>query len=245
MISNLTMVQRKIWCVIIVSVILLPALINFLASFTLPIEKDVVAGEEGDWVAFFGSYLGALIGAVVTLFVVYREMKCNALNIMIHNQKIHIDELNRIFVKNISSVNFVYLGSEISLIPLDELRMVSDYVLIKLNEKHMNATQIYNTWVILFQERMSEYEKLYKDCLEQYMSDINEVTNNVRGLKSRDITAEEFSTWATKFNYKMSQHKEEYLQSLADESNKVLKYEKEKLQRMEAQQSKLIPNLKF
>lgn len=245
MISNLTMVQRKIWCVIIVSVILLPALINFLASFTLPIEKDVVAGEEGDWVAFFGSYVGALIGAVVTLFVVYREMKCNALNIMIQNQKTHIDELSRIFVKNISSVNFVYLGSEISLIPLDELRMVSDYVLIKLNEKHMNATQIYNTWVILFQERMSEYEKLYKDCLEQYMSDINEVTKNVRELKSRDITAEEFSTWATKFNYKMSQHKEEYLQSLADESNKVLKYEKEKLQRMEAQQSKLIPNLKF
>ena len=245
MILNLTMVQRKIRCVIIVSVILLPVLINFLASFTLPIEKDVVAGEEGDWVAFFGSYVGALIGAVVTLFVVYREMKCNALNIMIHNQKTHIDELSRIFVKNISSVNFVYLGSEISLIPLDELRMVSDYVLIKLNERHMNATQIYNTWVILFQERMSEYEKLYKDCLEQYMSDINEVTKNVRELKSRDITAEEFSTWATKFNYKMSQHKEEYLQSLADESNKVLKYEKEKLQRMEAQQSKLIPNLKF
>lgn len=245
MISNLTMVQRKIWCVIIVSVILLPALINFLASFTLPIEKDVVAGEEGDWVAFFGSYVGALIGAVVTLFVVYREMKCNALNIMIQNQKTHIDELSRIFVKNISSVNFVYLGSEISLIPLDELRMVSDYVLIKLNEKHMNATQIYNTWVILFQERMSEYEKLYKDCLEQYMSDINEVTKNVRELKSRDITAEEFATWATKFNYKISQHKEKYLQSLADESNKVLKYEKEKLQRMEAQQSKLIPNLKF
>lgn len=228
-----------------IGVVLLPIAINFIVHTPFPSELDIVAGDEGDWVEFLGSYVGALIGASVTLFVVYREMKCNALNIMIQNKKTNIDELRRVFEKNISSFDFVYLGSEISLIPIDELPKMSDYILIKLNEKHANAIQIYNSWVILFQGQMSEYEKLYKECLEQYISNIDEVTKNVTKLKNHVITKDEFLIWATGFNFAMAQHKKEYLQTLADASNNVLEYEIEKLQRMEAQQSRLIPNLKF
>lgn len=228
-----------------IGIVVLPIVINFIACIPSPFGTDVVAGDEGDWVGFFGTYVGALIGAAVTLFVLYREMKHNALNIMIQNQKNKIDELKRVFMESLSSFDFVYLGSEISLIPVDELPKISDYVLNKLNEKHRNATQIYNSWMILFQGQMSVYEKSYKECLEQYMSDINEVTNKVRELKGQDITKEDFLIWAKKFNNLMAKHKEEYLQPLADASNKSLESEVEKLQRMRVQQSKLIPNIKF
>jgi len=234
---------RLFW--VMIGIAVLPIIINFIARIPFPSGTDVVAGDEGDWVGFFGTYVGALIGAAVTLFVVYREMKHNALNIMIQNQKNQIDELKRGFVESLSSFDFVYLGSEISLIPVDELPNMSDYVLNKLNEKHRNATQIYNSWVILFQGQMSVYEKSYEECLKQYMSDINDVTKKVRELKEQEITKKDFLIWAKKFNNLMVKHKEVYLQPLADASNKVLESEVEKLQRMRVQQSKLIPNIKF
>lgn len=53
--------------------ILLPIAINQLARRSLP--WDIVAGNVSDWIGFYGSYIGAIIGGIVALGIVYLQSK--------------------------------------------------------------------------------------------------------------------------------------------------------------------------
>lgn len=228
---------------IVLSIVLIPVIINFISYYPICPDKDIVAGDESDWVEFFGSYASALISAFITLFVLYREIRQNALNLMIQKQSSDIEMLERELDENLKSFDFVYLGSDISMIDVGILPRISDYLVLKYNDKHQKASQRYNSWRLMHDSESTEYDKAYEDCLKQYMNDINELTTLVIEITKTKVDINDWMYRCCTFNQKMKDHKEKYFQNLADASISLIKSKVDKLDKMRNQKSKLFPKL--
>ena len=109
--------MKNMWCrriILIVSIFIIPLLcpiaLNFVLRQYTPWNIKVV-GTEIDWLNFWGTYTGAIIGASITLLAMYRESKRNALNIMINNQENYIKELKQQLENRVGGFSFLPIGN--------------------------------------------------------------------------------------------------------------------------------------
>lgn len=88
--------KTKIYFTIILIIILLPLAINILCL--IPTKFTI---GNNDWIGFWGSYLGSIIGGVITLFVLY---KSNKLTRHIQEYNINSDFKKEIFFKSYEKI---------------------------------------------------------------------------------------------------------------------------------------------
>lgn len=63
--------KNKKLIIIVIAVLIMPIIINVFMSIPTPWAK----GEVGDWISFYGSYIGALLGALVAFQVTKMQIK--------------------------------------------------------------------------------------------------------------------------------------------------------------------------
>lgn len=223
---------------IIIVCAFVPIIINWFGHYTL-CEKDIIAGDEGDWVAFWGSYGGALLGALVTLFIVWREGKINTLNLMIQRQEAYINELETELSEHISVFDFVYLG-EVALYDRNELHSLSSHYIHELNKKHKDTTMMYNKWIWLHTET-SEYNNQFENCSIEYMRLSTLLTVKLHALQSGALDIQSFHVWLTSFCKKTTDAKKSCLEPLADTAQRLIKHELQKYSDMKLELSAFMP----
>lgn len=64
--------KTKYILIIIVAFVVVPIVINYICLSTVP---SPVIGDGVTWLSFFGSYLGGVITALITLYILYKTMK--------------------------------------------------------------------------------------------------------------------------------------------------------------------------
>lgn len=231
-------------CLIIgTMMVILPIAINFISWCTLPCEKDFVAGNEGDWIGFWGSYIGALLGAGVTFYVLWCESKKNTLNIMIQDKEKQIECLRGELSRSLSSLDFCYLGS-ISLEGKQISKAVVSEYLMKLNDKHQNATSLYNSWNVSSSNGYSGYNDKYTECYKKYVNCIDKLTRLLALYRSGELESEVFLNKLQEFNTDDALvAKVNYLQPLFDASIQIIDSEVEKKKDMIKELSSWHPNL--
>ncbi len=63
----------------IVAIVIAPMLINVILCCTNPFPWNIpIAGNAGDWVGFWGNYIGTIISALIALYVLYHTITENA-----------------------------------------------------------------------------------------------------------------------------------------------------------------------
>ena len=102
--------NKKLWITLIILALIIPVILNIIIASTNPLDSINIAGTEEDWVNFWGAYIGAIIGGLITLIPMKRETDRNALNIMINNQENYIKELKSQLGNNICNLNFKPIG---------------------------------------------------------------------------------------------------------------------------------------
>ena len=61
--------QKMLWLLVFIAVvILIPILLNYIIRRPAVIE---IVGDETDWLAFHGSYIGAIVGAGISFLIMY------------------------------------------------------------------------------------------------------------------------------------------------------------------------------
>ena len=66
--------KNRWWIIIIIIFALItPVILNITIGSKNPLDSIKVVGTEVDWLGFYGSYIGALIGALITLYAMFRE----------------------------------------------------------------------------------------------------------------------------------------------------------------------------
>lgn len=86
---------KKYWMIILI-IILLPLAINLICL--IPTKYTI---DNNDWIGFWGSYLGSIIGGIITLFVLFQS---NKLTKEIQNQNISFDFEKEIFFKSYENI---------------------------------------------------------------------------------------------------------------------------------------------
>ena len=64
--------KTRDWVILLLLVIIIPVVINFI--LLLPVRIEIV-GDNRDWLAFHGSYIGAILGACATIYVLYKTIQ--------------------------------------------------------------------------------------------------------------------------------------------------------------------------
>lgn len=231
----------KILIVVLVLIVVIPIVVNLITKIPFPYDGDIVAGNEADWVAFWGTDASALLTSFVTLFVLWRESRINALNLMIQRQEVFVKELQHDLREHIDVFDFVYLGS-ISMCNDSEIYTMISLYLRELNEKHMRASQQYNSWCMIHDSNEDkEYNIAYEQCCIAYMGKINRLTMRLFSLQSGSMQLNDFRLWLNTFNKEVVQDKEMYLQPLADKSVVLMQNAKSKLNKMQENLTAWVP----
>ena len=109
--------KKAIWFVVaIVIIIAIPFVLNALIQ--LPRFTEIVGGET-DWLAFHGSYIGAIVGAGISFVIMYLTLKYYQKADNYRDKMAWLDDFRRMCVDFISAFNVSNVISIIDELPID------------------------------------------------------------------------------------------------------------------------------
>lgn len=169
------------WIILILILLLCPIVLNCVLGQYTPCNIEVI-GKEDDWLDFWGAYIGAIIGGLITLIPMKRETDRNALNIMINNQENYIKELKSQLRNNICNIKFKPIGDFDLPIKgnnqsIDKNRV--DDIIRGLNDTLDSAKNQLDSWCIIYSEeteKTENFKKAYRECIDEFENDIKEIT---------------------------------------------------------------------
>lgn len=236
--------NKKLWIILIILALVTPVILNIIIGSTNPLDSINIAGTEEDRVDFWGAYIGALIGALITLYAMFRESKNNALNIMINNQENLIKDLREQLSARISTLTFSKIGNFALYttkenLPIDKSQI--DSALKELDDYHTKATQEYNAWGTMYADDtrkiVKQFNTAYLKCITQYHNDINTISRKLYDLKNLDSHEDfkNFNEWLKGFCEDLSEHQQKFVHELFRIAKEWLQFEKDKLDNLQKQ----------
>ena len=233
--------NKKLWIILIILALITPIILNIIIGSTNPLDSIRVVGAEDDWLGFCGAYIGALVGALITLYAMFRESKNNALNIMISNQENLIKDLREQLSTRISTFTFSKIGN-FALYTTKENMSIDkaqiDIALKELDDYHSSATQEYNAWGVMYaddkREIVKQFNDAYLECITQYHNDINTISRKLYDLKNPN-SCKDFNEWLKVFCDDLSEHQQKFVKELFRIATIWLQSEKDKLENLQKQ----------
>lgn len=118
--------MKKYWWIVFIA-LTIPIALNFALRIRFPLS---VIGDEELWLTFWGSYGGAVVGSIITLFVLYKTLSQNEKNnTATKDQQIRIikaqfrqkwlDDLTPILIRNNSYIKIIELNIAVTYIVTD------------------------------------------------------------------------------------------------------------------------------
>ena len=252
--------MKKAWwkwillTLIVIALILLgvPIMLNCALGHNTPCEFEVV-GTEVNWLDFWGAYIGAIIGGLITLIPMKRETDRNALNIMINNQENYIKELKSQLGNNICNLNFKSIGDFELPIPKNNKgidKNKTDIIIKQLNDYQDNARTRLDTWNIIYPEDsgvMGDFNKAYRECVEEYDADVKSMQENLHGLRNSENreTEEYYKGQIIDFRNKLAEHQKVQREKMLEKAKKWLKEEQDELTELRNQLKSFYPRIKL
>lgn len=224
-----------------------PILLNFILRQYTPWNIKII-GTEIDWLNFWGTYIGAIIGASITLLAMYRESKRNALNIMINNQENYIKELKQQLENRVGGFSFLPIGNfEIHLSRnnrnIDKKQI--DDIIKTLNDYYDRVLTQFNAWGVIYSSEdvaMKKFNDTYVRCVNTYQDVVLTMINQLEKLKLNG-NIDDFNDWLNRFRDNLKQHQEDKTYDMFDATHEWLKIEKEKLDTMRKQLKSFFPKI--
>lgn len=188
--KNLSLSKNPITWILVLLIIFMPIATTIITSL---INNHFTTSN--DWIGFFGSYTGAIIGGLITLFVMNTTIENGNQNLKktMHQNEIILDKSNRIaFCNDIATVIAKYCGSIkvlieelIMLTPLIENIKICEYECINLEDKLQNANEKVLKKVRL-EESIEDTEKKLQLANQKLVNSKKEFENAKNNLPKLD-----------------------------------------------------------
>lgn len=94
--------------VFILGIFLLPIIINYVLIIPTPLGLNIV-GSEIDWLSFWGTYLGGIIGAFVSFTILYLTLLHNKKEAEIERVNNALSQLKKDLSERLSDINYMPL----------------------------------------------------------------------------------------------------------------------------------------
>ena len=93
---------------IILGIFILPIIINYVLIIPTPFDLNII-GDEIDWLSFWGTYLGGVIGAFVSFLILYFTLLHNKKEAEIERANNILLQLKKDLSERLSDVNYMPL----------------------------------------------------------------------------------------------------------------------------------------
>lgn len=246
------------WIIILIVIVFtllgVPVILNCALGHNTPCDFDVI-GTEVNWLNFWGAYISAIIGGLITLIPMKRETDRNALNIMINNQENYIKELKSQLGNNICNLNFKPIGNFDLPIKgnnqsIDKNRI--DDIIRGLNDTLDSVKNQLDSWCIIYSdetEKTENFKNTYKECVDEFENDIKEITVRLKEILNDDERykrgqKEDWTLWIIAFRKKLKEHQEAHRQTMLKAAQDWLKEEQKELDELRNQLKSFYPRIK-
>ncbi len=167
----------------IVAIVIAPMLINVILCCTNPLPWNIpIAGNAGDWVGFWGNYIGTIISALIALYVLYHTITENAKiretqvkTIKYTQQQTWLDNLRQQVISNYNMLDMQSMSTALYKLQKGEFEEAQT-ALMTLNrniEFQANSSSLY-----FLRDELSREEQEYNDCLKRIMIEYGCLVND-------------------------------------------------------------------
>lgn len=172
--------KTKYIVIAIFAVILTPIMLNIFLGASNPLSNIEVVGNEVDWLAFYASYIGGILTALIGFITLYREAKRNRLLLEIRSKEDALKELKLTLSERIGMFEYSKV-IEIALFPYDTTMYTA--LQRELSEYHFQLTSKANAWGAIYasatQEEVVKFKEIYVECYEMFVEKINSVAKGI------------------------------------------------------------------
>ena len=172
--------KTKYIIIAIFAVVLTPIMLNVFLGASNPLSNIEVVGSEVDWLAFYASYIGGLLTALIGFITLYKEAKRNRLLLEIRSKEDALKELKLALTERIGMFEYSKV-IEIALFPYDTTMYTT--LQRELSEYYYQLTSKANAWGTIYasstQEEVVKFKDIYMDCYEMFIEKINSVTQGI------------------------------------------------------------------
>ena len=162
--------------VVPIIIVVVPILINWIIGLHTPC-KIIVVGESKDWLSFYGSYIGGIITALISFFILYRTIRHNKNEAEITRKKQDLEILENRLSEHIAFLNF-YKIETIALVINDDA--LSQAEILKLEAFNYDLIRKSNSLHLIYdgksEKHIVDYLGKFDACIKQMNKDIDEMT---------------------------------------------------------------------
>lgn len=173
-------------CIIVIFLVIVvcPIFINIIICCSNPLPWHIpIAGTSENWVGFWGSYAGAIIGGLITLYVLYHTMKENAKirdsqvkTIKYTQQQTWLENLRKQLIDNYKMFDMQSFSLAANAIRRGEY---DDAVSILISLNRNIEFQSHSSSLYFIAENPSPEEAEYNNCVTRIMVEYGTLINDL------------------------------------------------------------------
>lgn len=168
---------------IILGILIIPIIINYVLLIPIPFNFPII-GSNVDWLSFWGTYIGGIIGASVSFLILYLTLLHNKKEAEIERKSNQLLQLKRDLAERLSDINFMplYIDTSNDINASSEIDRLN--MLYKIHEqKSYTAKFIYENDD---NELAKQFYKAYFDFICLFLAQINIFKNILTNKRNKD-----------------------------------------------------------
>lgn len=188
--------MKKIICFIILGIIVLPIIINYVLMLPAPFNFPII-GSNVDWLSFWGTYIGGIIGASVSFLILYLTLLHNKNEAKIDRKHNELLQLKKDLSERLSDVNFMPLHIDAS----NEVNVKSE--ISRLNMLYETYGQKCSTAQFIYNNDENELAKQFYEAYSRFTLHFGLLINNLKNILISEKDKEKLKYLIEEYNNKL------------------------------------------
>ena len=207
---------------IILGILIIPIIINYVLLIPIPFNFSII-GSNVDWLSFWGTYIGGILGAFASFIILYLTLRHNRNEAEIERKSNQLLQLKKDLAERLSDVNFMPLHIDAS----NEINVHNE--ISRLNMLYEIYGQKCSSVQFLYNNDENELAKQFYGAYSKFTLHFGVEINNLKYILTNEKDKNKLKQSIEEYNDKLLINQCFHSTSVNEAALKYYESEKEKL----------------
>lgn len=207
---------------IILGILIIPIIINYVLLIPIPFNFPII-GSNVDWLSFWGTYIGGILGAFASFIILYLTLRHNRNEAEIERKSNQLLQLKKDLAERLSDVNFMPLHIDAS----NEINVHNE--ISRLNMLYEIYGQKCSSVQFLYNNDENELAKQFYGAYSKFTLHFGVEINNLKYILTNEKDKNKLKQSIEEYNDKLLINQCFHSTSVNEAALKYYESEKEKL----------------
>lgn len=207
---------------IILGILIIPIIINYVLQIPIPFNFPII-GSNVDWLSFWGTYIGGILGAFASFIILYLTLRHNRNEAEIERKSNQLLQLKKDLAERLSDVNFMPLHIDAS----NEINVHNE--ISRLNMLYEIYGQKCSSVQFLYNNDENELAKQFYGAYSKFTLHFGVEINNLKYILTNEKDKNKLKQSIEEYNDKLLINQCFHSTSVNEAALKYYESEKEKL----------------